>query len=195
LSTKKAFEPWRYNLRKRNYYLGCVAVTGANLALPVVEIGLLPNVMLCLILASLAADSHQRARVRRYGQQVEAKHGQIAKDALEADGYAVTLGQRLRSGGDVDLVAVKDDASVVVHLKSCRNWNRRGRDDWREKKAVEQVLRQQESLSAKAAVIWLPMATPTLWQLFWGYSFGGRGVAVVRGGVRHLARVVRKKLR
>lgn len=190
---KPAFEPWRNNLRRRNLFLGALTAAAANAVIPVVDLGLQANVILCAALAVLAANQHRRAQVRQHGQHVEAKCGQLAKTALESDGYTVALGQRLRSGGDIDLVAAKDGSSVVVELKSFRYWGARGRDDWREKKAIEQVLRQQDTIAAKAAVIWLPMASPTLWQLLWGYSFGGRGVAVVRGGVRHLARAVRKK--
>jgi Holliday junction resolvase-like predicted endonuclease len=190
---KHAFEPWRHNLRRRNFFIGALAAATANAALPIVDLGLQVNVILCAALASLAAHHHRRAYARQHGQAVEAKYGQLAKDRLESDGYNVVLGQRLHSGGDVDLVARKDGIVAVVELKSFRYWGARGQDGRREKKAVEQVIRQQEALSAKAALIWLPMATPTLWQLIWGYSFGGQGVGVVRGGARHLSRAIRRK--
>jgi len=191
--TRSKFEPWRENLRRKAAYTLGAAAFGANLIYPFIASGAAVSAGLCATLGLLALYEHRKAKARQFGQRVEAVHGELARAALETAGYRVELGKRLRTGGDADLIIGQGLRSAVVEIKSYHFWNARRQDKPRESKAIEQVLRQQEVLNADSALIWLPVANPSLWQLIWGYSFGGRGVAIVRGSKHHLRRALRRK--
>lgn len=60
---KPAFEPWRNNLRRRNLFLGALTAAAANAVIPVVDLGLQANVILCAdsILHDQAVQRHDLA--------------------------------------------------------------------------------------------------------------------------------------
>lgn len=194
MSATGNYKPWRHNVRRRNLFGLSAVIVGLNLAFPLVAVNPWANGLLVLWLIGLAGYHHRRASARQHGQLVEGMQAPLAQHALEQAGYCVVTGKRLRNGGDVDLWVTKDGVGCVIEIKSFRYWRSRWRDRDRERRAVEQVVRQQAALQSEAGVIWLPLARPTFWQWLWGYSFAGKGVAVVRGNARYLPRAVRKKL-
>ncbi|KAA6182891.1 hypothetical protein F2Q65_16890 [Thiohalocapsa marina] len=96
--------------------------------------------------------------------------------------------------GDVDLLVTGRRHLLAVEINGFQRWGTRRADKRRERLALEQCVRQREMLDADGALLWLPDATPSLWQRLWGYSFAGRGVALVHGDEQRLLRALRRKL-
>ena len=117
----------------------------------------------------------RRSNSREFGKVFEERYVEKAKAVLEADGWRVQPGYRLRRGGDVDLLLSKQRTTVAVEIKSFIRWGSffmfRGK---REQKAVNQALNQCQQTNADIGIIWLPQGRPRLLQQLFGYFMGRR---------------------
>lgn len=194
------FTPWRAQQRKalqQNMLAGLCGLAAIALPLWLGWHTLWVSALLGLLawlLSRWAGINWRAAAARRHGKAVEQRASALARRILLGQGLQVECNRRLPGLGDVDMLVTGRDRRVTVEIKSFQHWGDRRADRRRERLAIEQCVRQRETLAADGALLWLPDAAPSLWQRLWGYSFAGRGVALVRGDERRLLRALRRKL-
>lgn len=194
------FTPWRAQKRKalqQNMLAGLSGLTAIALPLRLGWRSLWISALLGLlawVLTRWARINRRHAAARHHGKTVEQRASALAQRILLGEGLMVECNRRVPGLGDVDLLVTGRDRRVTVEIKSFQHWGNRHADRRRERLAIEQCVRQRETLATDGALLWLPDATPSLWQRLWGYSFAGQGVALVRGDERRLLRALRCKL-
>jgi len=133
----------------------------------------------------------KRAKNRAFGKRLEEAFAPRGAQALIERGFQTRTNVMVRGIGDVDLIAYVHDEPVPIEIKSFRRWGQflifMGE---RERKTLSQVQRQQQSMNARRALVWLPQGRPTLLQSLFGA--GSSSIKVVFGGERALARTVER---